>query len=115
MTKEEKEKWNEKQKQQIYGILIFLAWLGIVLLLQTFVPVAALFLRESWYMFGIAGMLLMAYLTWKSRSISVSDAMSIIFMIFLGPVGVMFLLTWLGLVKIQRKRINRHGKTVQSA
>lgn len=114
MAKKEKEEWDEKQKQQIYGILIFLAWLGIVLLLQTFVPVTALFLKESWYIFGTAGMLLMAYLTWKSRSISVSDAMSIIFMILLGPVGIMFLLTWLGLIKIQRKRIN-NDKTTQSA
>ena len=111
--KQIKERVKQEQEQQIYGALIFLIWVSIVLLLQTFVPGAALFIKQTWWIFGAAGMLLMMYFVLKQGATK-SDIVVVPFIVLTGPVGIMFVLTWIGLVKIQRKRTS-NGKRTQSA
>lgn len=107
-----KERWRERSKQETYGALIFLVWVGIILSLQTFVSGAALFISQTWWIFGVAGMLLMVYFILKQGATK-SDIIVAPMMVLTGPVGIMFVLTWIGLVKIQRKRIS-NGKMSRS-
>jgi hypothetical protein len=94
----------EKSKQEIYGALIFLSWIGIVLLSKYFVPGAALFIREFWCVFGVIGFLVMLASILKSKSFKQADVIVLLGMIVLGPVGILGYLSWLALVKIQHRR-----------
>ena len=110
MTKEE---WHERGKQETYGVLIFLFWMGVVLLVQYFVPGGVLFIKVSWYWFGAFGFVWMVGTILKAKNFKPSDIILLFGMIILGPVGVLGYFSWLTLAKIQRKRVT-NGKAPQS-
>lgn len=98
-----KEKWHEGNKAQLYGVLILLFWVGIVLLIQS-LPGGALFIRDTWWVFGAVGFLMMLGYVLRSDNTKASDFAGVIAAVLLGPVGVPTLLTYLILIRVINRR-----------
>jgi hypothetical protein len=99
-----KKRIGEEQKQQMYGIIIFTFWIVAVLLVQSFVPGGALFIRDSWPVFGGAGFVWMLILIIKSKSPKVSDATLLVGMILTGPIGIMTYISWYIVARVCYRR-----------
>jgi hypothetical protein len=93
-----------EQTQQMYGIIIFSFWIGVVLLVQSFVPAGALFIHDSWPIFGGIGFVWMLILAIKSKNLKMSDATLLIGMILTGPIGIMTYISWYIVARICYRR-----------
>lgn len=99
-----KKRIRQEQKQQIYGIIIFSFWIGIVLLVQSFVPGGALFIQDSWPVFGGVGVIWTLTLILKSNRPKMSDITLPVGMILTGPIGVMTYISWYIVVRAYNRR-----------
>jgi len=100
-----KKRIRQEQKQQMYGIIIFSFWIGVALLVQSFVPGGALFIHDSWFIFGGVGLIWMLVLIFKSNSHKMSDVTLLIGMILTGPIGVMTYISWFIVVRVYNRRL----------